>query len=128
LGCTGVEDELQDEVASTIEDFKAAGIKVWILTGDLGHTAQEIGYNCGVMSRDQSKAELFELKKVQEAEVMTTATQVRESSKQGKDTTVMISGQAFSEVGLLEEKCLSVLVNDVLLAADSVIFYRLSPS
>mmetsp|Transcript_22152 Transcript_22152/g.29616 ORF Transcript_22152/g.29616 Transcript_22152/m.29616 type:complete len:86 (+) Transcript_22152:1894-2151(+) len=49
LGCTGVEDELQDEVSDCIEDFRDAGIKVWMLTGDLGHTAQEIGYNCGVM-------------------------------------------------------------------------------
>ena len=25
-----------------------------MLTGDLGHTAREIGYNCGVMSRDEN--------------------------------------------------------------------------
>ena len=61
LGCTGVEDELQDDVAQCIEDFKAAGIKVWMLTGDMGHTAQEIGYNCGVMSRDASTTSLFKL-------------------------------------------------------------------
>ena len=39
VGCTGVEDELQDKVAECIRDFQEAGIKVWMLTGDLGHTA-----------------------------------------------------------------------------------------
>ena len=52
IACTGVEDELQEEVAECIQDFRDAGIKFWMLTGDLGHTAREIGYNCGVMSRD----------------------------------------------------------------------------
>ena len=54
LACTGVEDELQDNVAECIRDFRAAGIKFWMLTGDLGHTAKEIAFNCGVMSRDNS--------------------------------------------------------------------------
>ena len=39
LACTGVEDELQDDVAECIQDFRDAGIKFWMLTGDLGHTA-----------------------------------------------------------------------------------------
>ena len=55
LGCTGVEDKLQEEVSECIGDFKDAGIKMWMLTGDLGHTAQEIGYNCGILSRDSDK-------------------------------------------------------------------------
>ena len=54
LACTGVEDDLQEEVAECIQDFRDSGIKFWMLTGDLGHTAKEIGYNCGVMSRDEN--------------------------------------------------------------------------
>ena len=53
IACTGVEDELQEDVEECINDFREAGIKFWMLTGDLGHTAQEIGYNCGVISRDE---------------------------------------------------------------------------
>ena len=52
IACTGVEDELQEDVAECIQDFRDAGIKFWMLTGDLGHTALEIGYNCGILSRD----------------------------------------------------------------------------
>ena len=56
-----MEDELQDEVAECISDFSDAGIKVWVLTGDLGHTAQEIAYNCGVMSRSTEVNEVFKI-------------------------------------------------------------------
>jgi len=50
LGVTGVEDLLQDDVAKCIIDFKEGGCKVWILTGDKGATANQIGISCGVLS------------------------------------------------------------------------------
>lgn len=31
---TAVEDKLQEDVDKTIEAFKKAGIKIWVLTGD----------------------------------------------------------------------------------------------
>ena len=33
-GATGIEDKLQDGVPDTIANLRAAGIKVWVLTGD----------------------------------------------------------------------------------------------
>ena len=33
-GATGIEDKLQDGVPETIEKLRAAGINVWVLTGD----------------------------------------------------------------------------------------------
>ena len=56
-----MEDELQEDVEECINDFRNAGIKFWMLTGDLGHTAQEIGYNCGVISRDEQTNEIYKL-------------------------------------------------------------------
>ena len=81
MGCTGVEDELQDEVAECIEDFKDAGIKVWMLTGDLGHTAEEIGYNCGVISRDSYTAEIFRLDSIDREELSAEVNQLGERIK-----------------------------------------------
>lgn len=52
LGITGVEDELQEDVIQCIRDFQDAGIKVWMLTGDKGETAREIGCSCGLFERD----------------------------------------------------------------------------
>lgn len=51
VGVTAVEDLLQDDVASCIEQFRIAGIKVWMLTGDKGETALEIGLRCGLYDR-----------------------------------------------------------------------------
>jgi phospholipid-translocating ATPase len=45
LGATSVEDRLQDDVPETLEDFRIAGIKVWMLTGDKLETAKNIGYS-----------------------------------------------------------------------------------
>ncbi|XP_047469990.1 phospholipid-transporting ATPase IF-like [Penaeus chinensis] len=47
LGATGVEDLLQDGVQETLESLRAAGIKVWVLTGDKVETAVNIAYSCG---------------------------------------------------------------------------------
>ena len=46
LCITGVEDKLQEDVGQTIKDFKKAGIKVWVLTGDKVETAINIGQSC----------------------------------------------------------------------------------
>ncbi len=34
LGCTAIEDKLQEGVAECIERLAAAGIRIWVLTGD----------------------------------------------------------------------------------------------
>ena len=39
LGATAIEDRLQDGVPETIKDLKAAGIKIWVATGDKLETA-----------------------------------------------------------------------------------------
>ncbi|KZV71607.1 phospholipid-translocating ATPase [Peniophora sp. CONT] len=52
LGATGIEDRLQDGVPETIADLKAAGIKVWVLTGDKLETAIAIGHSTNLISPD----------------------------------------------------------------------------
>ncbi|EAR92863.1 phospholipid-translocating P-type ATPase, flippase family protein (macronuclear) [Tetrahymena thermophila SB210] len=50
VGATAIEDQLQDEVSSTIQLMKKAGIKVWVLTGDKVETAVNIGYACSLLN------------------------------------------------------------------------------
>eukprot|EP00835_Amoeboradix_gromovi_P003093 NODE_193_length_15440_cov_0.478587.p1 type:complete len:949 gc:universal NODE_193_length_15440_cov_0.478587:4752-7598(+) len=50
LGCTGIEDKLQDSVSETIELLRHANIKLWVLTGDKLETAINIGYSCKVLT------------------------------------------------------------------------------
>jgi phospholipid-translocating ATPase len=53
LGLTGVEDKLQDEVKSTLELLRNAGIKIWMLTGDKIETATCIAISTKLVSRNQ---------------------------------------------------------------------------
>ena len=48
LGGTVVEDKLQDKVPETIKELRAAGIKIWVLTGDKLDTAENIGHSCNL--------------------------------------------------------------------------------
>jgi phospholipid-transporting ATPase len=50
LGCTAVEDSLQDEVPQTIKDIRNAGINIWMLTGDKLETAFNIGKTCSLIT------------------------------------------------------------------------------
>ncbi|XP_015906001.1 phospholipid-transporting ATPase VA [Parasteatoda tepidariorum] len=52
LGATGIEDKLQDGVPQTISSLRAAGIVVWVLTGDKQETAVNIAYSCKLFSSD----------------------------------------------------------------------------
>jgi len=53
LGLTGVEDKLQDEVKSTLELLRNAGIKIWMLTGDKIETARCIAISTKLVARNQ---------------------------------------------------------------------------
>lgn len=53
LGLTGVEDKLQDDVKSTLELLRNAGIKIWMLTGDKVETATCIAISTKLVARNQ---------------------------------------------------------------------------
>jgi len=50
LGCSAIEDLLQDNVPETIADLMSANIKLWVLTGDKQETAIEIGKSCNLIN------------------------------------------------------------------------------
>ena len=54
IGSTAIEDKLQDEVGQTIKDLKAAGIQLWVLTGDKVETAINIGFSCELLNKDMN--------------------------------------------------------------------------
>ena len=58
IGVTGIEDKLQDEVVSTIQDLKLAKIKVWMLTGDKKETAINLGHSAGLLTSQSSLIDL----------------------------------------------------------------------
>lgn len=68
LGCSGVEDLLQDDVKKCITDFHEAGIGTWIVTGDKNSTARSIGHTAGVFTPGREIEEVAEAGLSSEAE------------------------------------------------------------
>lgn len=52
VGCSAIEDKLQDNVAETIEMFLNTNIRVWVLTGDKLETAIEIAKSCKLIQKN----------------------------------------------------------------------------
>ncbi|CAG2108054.1 unnamed protein product, partial [Medioppia subpectinata] len=50
IGASAIEDKLQDGVPQCIANLAAAGIKLWVLTGDKQETAINIGYSCQLLT------------------------------------------------------------------------------
>ena len=49
LGCTAIEDSLQDGVIDMVRKCLEVGIKVWMITGDKLETAENIGSMAGII-------------------------------------------------------------------------------
>ncbi len=58
IGCTAVEDKLQENVPETIKEMQTAGVNVWVLTGDNLATARNIGIMCKLLPPDM---EIYEI-------------------------------------------------------------------
>lgn len=52
IGCSAIEDQLQEDVPQTIAKLIEAEIRVWVLTGDKQETAIEIGKSCKLIQKD----------------------------------------------------------------------------
>lgn len=52
LGCTAIEDNLQEKVPESIKKFLEANIKVWMITGDKFETAENIAACAGLTDKD----------------------------------------------------------------------------
>eukprot|EP00316_Scyphosphaera_apsteinii_P025996 CAMPEP_0119328136 /NCGR_PEP_ID=MMETSP1333-20130426/72550_1 /TAXON_ID=418940 /ORGANISM="Scyphosphaera apsteinii, Strain RCC1455" /LENGTH=125 /DNA_ID=CAMNT_0007336909 /DNA_START=21 /DNA_END=395 /DNA_ORIENTATION=- len=57
-GATGLEDKLQVGVPEILSDLRAAGVKIWMLTGDKVGTAKNIATACNILPRSATVLEL----------------------------------------------------------------------
>ena len=55
IGCTAIEDLLQDKVGETIAFLVKSNIKVWVLTGDKVETAKSIGQACMLINNEMTE-------------------------------------------------------------------------
>ncbi|KZP33190.1 phospholipid-translocating P-type ATPase [Athelia psychrophila] len=118
LGLTGVEDKLQDDVKSTLELLRNAGIKIWMLTGDKIETARCIGISTKLVARNQYIHEVAKLR---------TSDEVRDHLEflQNKlDCCLVIDGESL-------QLCLNLFKNEFIEIAtklSAVIACRCSPT
>ena len=52
VGCSAIEDKLQDGVSETIYTLLTCNIKIWVLTGDKQDTAEEIAKSCKLINEN----------------------------------------------------------------------------
>ena len=68
LGVTGVEDRLQDGVEQTVQKLRAAGIRVWVLTGDKLETARHVAFSARIFDQTIRVHELCSIESLEQAE------------------------------------------------------------
>ncbi|XP_066259510.1 probable phospholipid-transporting ATPase IIB isoform X1 [Euwallacea similis] len=118
LCITGVEDKLQDNVRTTLEVLRNAGIKIWMLTGDKLETATCIAKSSRLVSRTQS---LHVFKKVV---TRTDAHLELNAFRKKQDCALVISGESL-------EVCLSYYQQEFMelaTASPAVVCCRCSPT
>lgn len=96
LGATAVEDRLQDDVPTVLEDLRLAGIRVWMLTGDKFETAKNIGFSCKLLTDEMI---LFEAKGARAAKEKFTYKLVEDNEsmqKEYKKRGVIIDAEALT--------------------------------
>ncbi|KAI9347255.1 hypothetical protein BDR26DRAFT_834348 [Obelidium mucronatum] len=126
LGCTAIEDRLQDEVPETIAFLLKCGIKVWLLTGDKQETAINIGQSSKLI---QPGMTVFKLnsKTVPECGVMLDDLQRQMDENKDKEDqgfTLVVDGLSLGHVfaGNHEKKMVAVGIR-----CRSVICCRVTP-
>ncbi|QPG74872.1 hypothetical protein FOA43_002208 [Brettanomyces nanus] len=127
LGCTAIEDKLQDGVPDTIEKLRRAGLKMWMLTGDKRETAINIGYSCRLI-KDYSKVVILssERNSLSELSSMMTAAEIEIDEGNVAHCVVVIDGTTVNAIE--EDMTLMSLFISFGVKADSVICCRASPS
>lgn len=122
LGCTAVEDLLQNEVDKCISDFKKANCNVWMLTGDKGETAQQIGLSTGLLSKDVKAIWLTEDLLKKRAVTVKTGQTIDDK----EEIELLIDGTIMARI--ISSDNTRDLALPLLLKAKGVVIYRASPA
>lgn len=101
-------------------------MRVWMLTGDKGATALEIGYNCGLLQRGST--DLFQVvESTDESKIRACFSQY--FSKTPDKYSIAIAGSAMkSVISLPHRNELRQTVIKSLIEAETVVLYRSSPA
>lgn len=127
LGCTAIEDKLQEGVPETIERMRRAGIRMWMLTGDKRETAINIGYSCRLI-KDYSSVIILskDTSNLEQLQSIITVTEIEINEDKIAHCVVVIDGATLGEIEN-DESVFQAFVS-LGVKADSVIVCRASPA
>ena len=98
VGSTAIEDKLQDRVEDTLEFIKAAGVRIWVLTGDKIETAINIGISCRLLNVEM---ETFIIDGKSSKRVMDQITSARRDQKMTelvRENAVIVAGDSLIKI------------------------------
>ncbi|KAJ0676484.1 putative P-type phospholipid transporter [Helianthus annuus] len=146
IGCTAIEDKLQDGVPACIETLFKAGLKIWVLTGDKLETAINIAYACKLINNDMKQfiisSETDEIREVENrGDQVEIAQFIKEKvktelQKYQKEAQTILSGSSGQKLAfLIDGKCLMYALDPSLrsmllsfcLNCSAVVCCRVSP-
>lgn len=146
IGCTAIEDKLQEGVPACIETLARAGIKIWVLTGDKMETAINIAYACNLINNDMKQfivsSETDEIREIEDrGDPVETARFIRDAVKTQLKNCVEEAQQILRTVAgpklalIIDGKCLMYALDPTLrgillnlsLNCSSVVCCRVSP-
>jgi phospholipid-transporting ATPase len=143
LGCTAIEDKLQEGVAETIYTLLTCNIRVWVLTGDKQDTAEEIAKSCKLINDNmfilylvdegdrtaeeklQDIINTYHIHVDKDAEIDLEGVFRKIRKKEGKDMSIIVDGITLGSI--LDREDLSLQFFHIAIAAKSVICCRVSP-
>lgn len=94
VGATAIEDKLQDGVSSTIQYMRAAGIKVWVLTGDKIETAINIGYSSGLLDNEMEQIFVIKNSELLIREELEEGKRVLKEKAEKQKVALIVSGES----------------------------------
>ncbi|EGC35956.1 hypothetical protein DICPUDRAFT_32597 [Dictyostelium purpureum] len=96
IGCTAIEDKLQNGVPESIEYLLKANIKIWVITGDKQETAINIGYSCKLLN-PKNHLIIINIKSQEECKQLLLSINekyLNQSEMDKKDISIVVDGES----------------------------------
>lgn len=129
VGCSAIEDKLQDGVEETIKLLKIADIKVWILTGDKIENSIEIAKSCNLIKNE--KLVYFTLKNIKNFEEFKInsknfQSEIDNYQNEKLEYCLILDGKTLSYYEMLDENYKKIFYK-IMTQSTSAICCRLTP-
>lgn len=123
LGCSAIEDNLQEQVPESIKKFSEANIKVWMITGDKFETAENIAYCAGIVLPEHK---VFRFKNTKKDEFVEKVKELRKEFqllKPGEKKSIILDTTRSSKVSLIKA---SFLLEKILESEGNLVFRKMA--